>query len=335
MFLFGATADARAPRVVFEPETVLRFEAPLGVARAALNEAVAAQDDPLSMLNKLHLYVQGGRVVPPEEVRLAVPYCRVDIDLGKVKGEAARPDAQGKIPISGRELVLTQKPLRGNPHDYDDGKDQPVADKGAHPTLESKWAASKEAEGKGAIWGTAIELRFRPADDSAVRAIVCMKKGAEPPSEEEFQRAFGKLAAIQPQAESAPSSASADEDASAAAAQARSVGASRPETPAGQSEGAAAPRDRLKEYEESRKAKKPVKAPEPSDLDAAVSQVPASPTASNGSGRAAKAAPTDAGAHQDGGQFDWLTGGDSDAAAGKKSKSGPATKRKSGKSRPR
>jgi hypothetical protein len=219
--------------------------------------------------------------VAPDEVRMSATYCRVDVDLARA-GAAARTEGSDPLPVNGSELVIAARPLKGDPHDYGDGKPLSVEDKAEHRLLESRW--QRYAEGRGQQ-GRSIEVRFRETKDDLLSAIVCFRKGAEYPGADDVARALGGLASIEAAVDD---SAARAEDAARerrdAETLAKTVGQSAPVAP--RQDAVETPKDRLKEYQESLKARKVTKR-EPSELDDAITDVPAAPQASDGASRGA------------------------------------------------
>lgn len=298
-------AHAAPPGVTFDPGVRLRFGKPLGISQAAVSDAVAALSDPLSVQNGLSLYVQGGRTVSPEQVGFGAPYCRVDVEVGKVSGDD-KADKDGNIPISGGELMIVKAPLRGNPHDYG-GKEVKVGEKGQH-LVESKWTPTGAAVAKGALAGTSLEFRFKPEPDSAIIQIVCAKKGIDALTVDDFLKVFGKLGTLLPPVQAA----STVEEDRKAAQRAKTVGSTSVDIAKPAGEAAAPPpqpKDRLKEYEDARKSKKPAQV-EKNEFDDMMAAPPADGTA-----------PANPGDKKIGGGMDWLNGEpDAAKAAGKKGK---------------
>jgi|SRR5579883_2763199 len=261
-------AQARHARAALQPGAILHFETRLSVGREAIAAALAAQDDPLSRIKGLHLYLQSGRVLSPNEVRLSSPYCRVEVDLRRAG--AARDDSSNKVFLSSDKLTIASGPLRGDPHDYGDG--EPLAGEDRNRLLESHW--QRFGEGRNAQQGRAIEVRFRDEDDARVTALICFKKGGDYPDEEDVARALGALASIEPGDPDAEARQQAEERARREAESLqKTVGESAPATVKDNKEDSAEHRDRLKEYQESLKARRGPKR-EHSDLDDAVTATP-------------------------------------------------------------
>jgi hypothetical protein len=238
----------------------------------AIHRAVAARRDPLSLVDSVHLYLQGGREVSPGVVRMAAPYCRVDVDLDKAS-VAAEGQSDGWIALTGDELVIAASPLMGDAHDYGNARALSGVEPSEGGLLESRWVRfAPEAEGRrGVQQGRSIELRFREAPDSLVSALVCFRKGARYPDENDVADVLGQLASVEaPVIGDAAARAQAERDRREAEANAKVVGQAAPDGPVIRSD--REHRDRLKEYEEHLAARKPVLL-EPTELDAAVADV--------------------------------------------------------------
>jgi hypothetical protein len=232
LLLASATGEAAHPRAKLAASSIVRFNAPLRVTPQAVSEALAAQDDPLSVVKGLHLYLQGGHVVPPDEVRMGAAYCRVDVDLAKANAAEARAGGDDAVPVTSAELVIASAPLKGDPHDYGGGGDAVPDEKARHGLIESRWRRyAQEAEGRGVQQGRSIEVGFREAPDNWVNAIVCFKKGAEYPNEEDFGRAFGGVASLEPGTDASTAHAPTAQELREAAARARAVGGAAPDFP--------------------------------------------------------------------------------------------------------
>ena len=166
--------------------TQLQFVAPIAISAARVREALARAEDPLATDLDLHVWLQGGQVLPPEHIRPGRAFCRFDV---KPERLAAAAEVRGEIRIAAELATVADEPTHAAASEYRVGRSQEDG-QGRGPDAATTRRLDR-------IEGRAVRLPFAEAPGVAVSALVCFKSGLEEPSEPMIMRTLRPLVHVE------------------------------------------------------------------------------------------------------------------------------------------